>query len=119
RQENTRGNFSIFVKLIGGGNPGPRTPSGVYLPAEARRSRVLASVLNNNFAVASKGIYFIPTSSHTRFNFTASSVVRRRLSQSSQRNQPGACPSHRMASRWLCTEFEGVRADLVLMENFR
>jgi len=24
-----------------------------------------------------------------------------------------------MASRWLCTEFEGVRADLVLMENFR
>jgi len=92
-----------------------RAPSG-----GGTEIQVLASVLDNNFALASKGIYFVPTFQPYSLQFHSSSVVRRRLSQSFQRNRPGACPSPPDGqSLLLFTEFDGVRADLVLMENFR
>jgi len=80
---------------------------------------ILPSVLNNNFAVVEKGIYFIPDSQpfSVRFQDFATGKV---ITVANLAREPAWSLSVSPDGRnLLYSEFEGVRADLVLVDNFR
>jgi Tol biopolymer transport system component len=82
-------------------------------------TQVLGSVLNNNFAVTDRGIYFIPSArpaSIQFLSFSGAGIVT--IAQTPREPAWGFSVSPDGRSL-LFSEFEAVRADLMLAENFR
>jgi Tol biopolymer transport system component len=82
-------------------------------------AQVLESVLNNNYAVVDRGIYFIPDSKPFAVRFlsfdTGKVVTIARIAR-----EPAFGFSVSPDGRSLLySEFEAVRSDLMLVENFR
>jgi Tol biopolymer transport system component len=81
--------------------------------------RVLRSVLNNNFAVVPEGIYFIPSSPPYSVRFLGFSSGKEVAILTLPR-EPSWGFSVSADGRWLLySEYEAVRSDLMLVENFR
>jgi hypothetical protein len=82
-------------------------------------TQVLESLLNNNFTVVRKGVYFVPASgplSIEFMNFANGKVV----GIARPLHEPAWGLSVSPDGRWLLySEFEGRQSDLMLVENFR
>ena len=84
------------------------------------KTQVLKSVFNNNFAVVDQGIYFIPSSEQPSIQFlsfvTGKAVTIARIGERDPDYGFTVSPD----GRWLLyAQYESVRSELRLVQNFR
>ena len=109
--ESTDGKFVYYLK--GGG--------AWRVPIQGgEETQVLESVFNNNFAVVDQGIYFIPSSERPSIQFlsfaTGKVVTIARIGE----QEPDYGFTVSPDGRWLLyAQYESVRSDLKLVQNFR
>jgi Tol biopolymer transport system component len=82
-------------------------------------TEVLGSVLHSNFAVTDRGIYFIPSAKQASIRFLSFSGGRIVTIAQTTREPAWGFSVSPDGRSLLFTEFEAVRADLMLAENFR
>jgi Tol biopolymer transport system component/DNA-binding winged helix-turn-helix (wHTH) protein len=113
--ESPDGKYLYYLKVIREGND-----SLWRLPlADGKETQVLASLLNNNFALVPQGIYFVPDSRPYSIRFLNFSTGKE-VAIANLPREPAWGFSVSPDGRWLLySEYEAVRADLMLVDNFQ
>jgi hypothetical protein len=90
------------------------------VPAEGgEESALLPSIYNNNFTLASQGIYFIPSSRPYAVQFASFDGGKVVTVAEIPREPAWGLSVSPDGKSLLYTEFEAIRSDLMLAENFR
>jgi Tol biopolymer transport system component len=113
--ESADGKFLYYLKHIG------KSDNSLWrLPLEGgEETQVLGSIVNDNFAVLPQGIYFVPSSPPSSIRFL-SFATGKEVTVAPMPHEPGWGFSVSPDGRWLLyCKFDTVRADLMLVENFR
>ncbi|MFL6354809.1 MAG: protein kinase domain-containing protein [Bryobacteraceae bacterium] len=87
--------------------------------AGGEETQVLGSVLNNNFALTEQGIYFIPNSRPAAVQFLSFGDGTRQTIANTPHEPAWGLSVSPDGRSLLFSEFEAVKADLMLAENFR
>ena len=113
--ESADGKFVYYLKGAGEGeNSLWRVPA-----AGGEESPLLPSIYNNNFTLASQGIYFIPSSRPYALQFASFGGGKVVTAAEIPREPAWGLSVSPDGKSLLYTEFEAIRSDLMLVENFR